>query len=75
MGREVGGRFKKEGIYVYLWLIHVDVWQKPTKFCNAIILQLKNKLIFKILPVKKKKGPKKPPQLELHDSELHSFNI
>ena len=25
------------------WLIHVDVLQKPTKFCKAIILQLKNK--------------------------------
>ena len=21
MGREVGGRFKREGIYVYLWLV------------------------------------------------------
>ena len=21
----VGGRFKREGIYVYLWLIHVEV--------------------------------------------------
>ena len=21
---------KREGTYVYLWLIHVDVWQKPT---------------------------------------------
>ena len=47
MGREV----QKEGAYVYLWLIHVDLWQKPTQFCKAIILQLKiNK--FKI---KKKK--------------------
>ena len=27
--------------YVYLWLIHVDIWQKTTKFCKAIILQLK----------------------------------
>ena len=26
-----------------LWLIHVDVWQKPTQFCKAMILQLKNK--------------------------------
>ena len=44
-GREMGGRFKREGIYVYLWLIHVEVWQKITKFCKAIILQLKiNKL-------------------------------
>ena len=39
------GSFKREGIYVYLWLIHVDVWQKPTQHCKAIILQLKiNKL-------------------------------
>ena len=34
---------------VYLWMIHVDVWQKPTKFCKAIILPLKNKLIKKII--------------------------
>ena len=40
---EMGGRFKREGTYVYLWLIHVDVWQKTTKFCKAIILQVKNK--------------------------------
>ena len=40
----MGGRFKREGMYVYLWLIHVDIWQKPTKFCKAIIYQLKHKL-------------------------------
>ena len=44
-GRETWGRFEREGIYVYLWLIHADVWQKTTHFCKAIILQLKNKLI------------------------------
>ena len=43
MGREMGGKFKREGAYVYLWLIHVDVSQKTTKFCKAIILQLKLK--------------------------------
>ena len=42
MGREMRGRFKREGTYVYLWLIHVDEWQKTTKFCKTIILQLKN---------------------------------
>ena len=47
MGREMGGSFKKKGTYVYLWLIHVVVWQKPTKLCKAIIFQLKNKLIKK----------------------------
>ena len=41
MGREMGDSFKREGIYVYLWLIHVAVWQKTTKFFKAIILQLK----------------------------------
>jgi len=25
MGREMGESFKKEGIYVYLWLIHAEV--------------------------------------------------
>ena len=29
--------------YVYLQLIHVEVWQKTKKFYKAIILQLKNK--------------------------------
>ena len=48
MGREKGGSFKREGTQVHLWLINVDVWQKPTQFCKAIILQLKNKLIKKI---------------------------
>ena len=38
-----GGRFKWEGIYVYLWLIHVEVWQKTAKLCKSIILQLQNK--------------------------------
>ena len=26
------GEFKKEGTYVYLWLIHVDVWQKSPQY-------------------------------------------
>ena len=36
----MGERFKREGIYVYLWLIDV-VWQKPTQYCKAIIFQFK----------------------------------
>ena len=48
MGWEEAGRLKREGTYVYLGLIHVDIWQKPTQYCKAIIFQLKiNKLIFK----------------------------
>ena len=41
MGWEVGGRFKREATYAYLWLIHVDVWQRPIQYCKAIIIQLK----------------------------------
>ena len=37
----MGGTFKREGIYVYLWLIHADMWQRPTQYCKAIILKLK----------------------------------
>ena len=42
-GIKIAGRFKREGMYVYLWLILIDVCQKTTKFCKAIILQLKKK--------------------------------
>ena len=50
MGQEMGGRFKREGISVYIWLIHVEVSQKMTKFYKAINLKLKKK------NKKKKKG-------------------
>ena len=32
----MGGRFKREEIYAYLWLTHAEVWQKTAKFCKAI---------------------------------------
>lgn len=44
-GQEKGGRFKREGACVCLWLIHIDVWQKLTQFCTATSLQLKKKKI------------------------------
>ena len=34
------------GTHVHLWLIHVNVWQKPPQCCKLISLQL-NKLIYK----------------------------
>ena len=36
MGRREGGE-----IYVFLWLIHNVMQQKPAQHCKAIILQLK----------------------------------
>ena len=53
----MGVRFKKEGTYVYLWVIHVDVWQKPTQYCKAIIIQLKINTL-------KKEYKEKPKQNE-----------
>ena len=41
MAWEVGKRFRMEGTYVYLSMIHINIWQKPTQYCKAIILQLK----------------------------------
>ena len=41
------GRWERgsgRGIHVNLWLIHVNVWQKPLQYCKVISLQLiKNK--------------------------------
>ena len=57
IGWEGGGRRVQEwwggGIHVYLWAIHVDVWQKPPQYCKVIILQLNLKI--KYLEVYQKK--------------------
>ena len=43
----VGGRLKREGIYVYIYLIH-SAQQKLTQCCKIIILQKKkNKELIK----------------------------
>ena len=48
------GRFKGEGPYIHPWLIHVDVWQKPTQRCKAVILRLNINLKNKLRKFKKK---------------------
>ena len=40
-GMVSGRRSQRLGAYVCLWLVHIDVWQKPTQYCKAIILHLK----------------------------------
>ena len=40
-GREGGGRGVQNGKTCAPWLIHVDVWQKPSQYGNVVILQLK----------------------------------
>ena len=39
----VGGRLKREGMYVYIWLINFVVQQKLAQHCEAIILQFKKR--------------------------------
>ena len=45
--RGSGRGLKREGIYIYLELIHVVVQQKLTQHCKAIIFQLKHKFFLK----------------------------
>ena len=45
-GREMGGRLKREGTHVHLWLMPVDVCQKSNQYYKAIINQLKKKIFF-----------------------------
>ena len=34
VGRQAGGRVQDGVTHAYLWLIHADVWQKPSWSCN-----------------------------------------
>ena len=47
-----GGRFQREGTSVCLWLSLTDVWQTPTQYYKAIILQLNINNFFLILKEK-----------------------
>ena len=40
-GERSGRRVQDGGTHVHLWLIQVNVWQKPPQYCNVIIPQLK----------------------------------
>ena len=44
MGSGVGGRSKREEIYVYIWLIHFVVQQKLTQHCKAAKPQLRKRM-------------------------------
>ena len=40
-GTEGGERVVQDGgTHVYLWLIHVDVWGKPSQYCKVTILYI-----------------------------------
>ena len=50
-------KHKSKNNFLYLWLIHFDVWQKPTQYYKTIILQLKINTL-------KKEDKEKPKQNE-----------
>ena len=57
--------FKKEGTYVFLWTIHIFVWQKLRQF-EKIILQRK---------IKKKKKLSSPVRLTLLNDKNKTINL
>ena len=36
-----GGGFQEGRMQVCLWLVHGDVWQRPSQYCKVVILRLK----------------------------------
>ena len=42
-GMEVHESIQEEGIYIYINIKVMAVWQKPTQHCKTITLQLKKK--------------------------------
>ena len=56
--RRVGGRSKREGIYIHIELIHFALQQKLTQYCKAIIFHLK------------KIDPYQPPYTALNSGRL-----
>ena len=54
----MGRRSKREGIYVYVQLIHAVVQQKLTQHCKALILQLKINKSKTNYPIEKETFPR-----------------
>lgn len=76
-GGRWGGRFKKGGTCVYLWLIHVDGWQKPAQHGKAIILPLKikDKRAGKVLTIQFRRVPSPGKERDTVDREGHKTLI
>lgn len=62
-GWEGSGRFKRERTNVYLGLLHVGVWLKPTHYCKAVILQLGKNSMWKPLGILALKSALNPQNL------------
>ena len=47
VGRDVGEGFRREGTYACPWPIHVDVWQRPSQYCNYASIKINWLIILK----------------------------
>ena len=61
------GEAWERGDILYLWLIHIVVWQEPTHYCKTIVLQSKKK--------KKRKKRKNSNQLQKKEKEKNCENV
>ena len=66
------GRSEREGMYVYIWLIHFAVQQKLTQYSKAIICQLKKKdpTCYTVWPKSKKKRKEREVCLDPVDNKM-----
>ena len=60
----VSSEKKRAGTYIYLWLIHVDVWQKPTPYFHYPSVKNKDKIKNKEFMVKKVEPQRKNTSTE-----------
>ena len=85
-GGEGGGmQFRMGETYVYLWLIHVDIWQKPSLYCKVIILWVKyikknlevtfTEIMGKFLLSLETFSPKKETQGRISISVLFTYSV
>ena len=56
MGRKLGVRVQVGGTHAHPWLIHVNVWPKPPKYCKVFSLQVKEINQFKNIKANKGKA-------------------
>ena len=57
------------GIHVNLWLIHINVRQKPLQYCKVISLQL-----IKINEKKRKQGTKKRRKVNKREYDIYVWS-
>ena len=69
MGREIGGTC------IYLWLIRVDIWQKPNNSAKQLFFNLKINTFYKNVPKHSVLLNKDFPEEKLSDQSLNCWDF